>query len=613
MSTISAELQLKTGKFAAAFTRVDSMLLRMQNRAIALYGGFKGISFAANLITGSVSAAAERMKKIFDLGGEMADVSANTGMAASEAMVLRQAFSNAGMGADGVQGSVAKLQKALAGTNEEGESTNAALQRLGLSAGELDDLPVIEQIKRLQQAFAGIEDPAERAKTAMELFGKSGVKMLALLGDSRALTLAGEQVGQLGALMDANAGKFDNMSDNINTLMGLKVEQFFAGFAEQLVGLDGKLEGLSKVDLTSVGSEISAAAQNTWGFIKAVDAFIMRRMGMETMLNLLKKLGFRTWGDVFQDAQVDSLHKTNAAMETGFAGRMSDPMDHSLLLKDIAAAAEDARAKLANVDEEWEGYGPQRIQEVKNELSLHIKMLDQQAEALRVVGSAAEQSARTQAEAAAAAQAEYEKLVEVQKGWVKEREKIADEAPKFWKDEEFAAAESPAAQRKILTDRIGISDVGEMDKQIAELQKSLALGHHSGTGWEIARIRELMPARSQVAALDRQIAALDRQIAADARSAKEKSGASALKDIDSKIREKQSVADSLMDLGHLPNVQTWASASRQIGLGGNAATNADAIQRLQADRQREANGLLKDIRELLKNRQQIAPGKLVFD
>lgn len=606
MSTISAELQLKTGKFAAAFTRVDAMFLRMQNRAVALYGGFKGISSAANLITGSVSAAAEQMKKIFDLGGEMSDVAANTGMAASEAMVLRQAFSNAGMGADGVQGSVARLQKALAGTNEEGQSTNAALQRLGLAAGQLDNLPAVEQIKRLQQAFAGINDPAERTRTAMELFGKSGAKMLALIGDSRALTLAGEQVGSLGALMDANAGKFDNLSDNLNTLMGLKVEQFFAGLAEQLVALDGPLEGLSKVDFTGVGSQIASAAKNMWDFTSAVDTFIAKHSGAEAMLNLLKKFGFQTWNDVFQDAQVDSLRKTNAGAETGFASRMNDPMERTSLLKDISAAADDARAKLAAVDKEWDGYGPERIGAVKNELSIHIRMLDQQAEALRALGTAAEDAAKAEVAAAAASQERWEAAKKMWEGWVKDRAKIAEAAPKFWKDEELAAAEDPSAKRKILADRIGVSDVAAIDKEIAALQKSLEQGNYSGTGGEIARIQELMPARSQ-------IAALDRQIAADEKGKKEKDKSNSLQDIDAQVREKRSVVDRLLDAGSLPPVQVWASASRQIGLGGNAATNTDDIQRLQAERQREANGLLAQIRDLLGKRQQIAPDEIVFN
>lgn len=598
MSTISAELQLKTGQFHAAFSRVDASLVAMQKRVVGVESAFKGFAFLGGASVAALAVAAAKLKSSFDLGGKLADLSANTGMTASEVLILRQAFSNAGLGADDLQGNIARLQKALAGTNEEGEATNAALQRLGLAAGQLDGQTATQQIQRLQQAFAAISDPAERTRTAMELFGKSGARMLAVLGDSSALSLAGEQVGALGALMDANAGKFDRISDSLNTLAGLKMDQLFSGFAAELSGSADAMEDLSKTDLTGVGSAVARAAENTWNFLSGINGIINKVTGLEAVGKLFDKIGVKTWGDVFENAQVESLQKRNSSTETNFAGRMENPADRASLMNDIAKAADQARAKLAAVDKEFEGYDPERIAAVKNELSGHISVLDAQAAALRAVGAAAEQSGAQQVAAAQMSAEEFDKLVAKQKEWAKERETLLGGAGKFWKDEELAAAGTPEARRKILTDRVGIDSVGGMDAEIARLQKSIAGGFTSNPGNEIASLKELMDTRRAVADIDRSAAA--------------KSRAGQLSGIDKAMQEKQSLADQLFDPRSLPALQTWASATRQIGLGGGAANNAEAIARVQAERQREGNRLLTEIRELLKKRETIAPGELVF-
>lgn len=583
MSTISAELQLKTSQFHAAFGRVDAELVSMRNRVDGLGSAFKGFAWIGGAALAGIAAAAVQLKSAFDLGGKLADLSANTGMAASDVLILRQAFVNAGLGADDLQGNIARLHKALTGTNEEGEATNAALQRLGLAAGQLDAMTAVQQIQRLQQAFATIEDPAMRTRTAMELFGKSGARMLALLGDSSALQLATEQVGSLGAIMDANAGKFDRMSDSINTLSGLKLEQLFAGIAAEAAGSADNMERITKLDFSSVGSgvfkAISSSLNPAYGFLKAVSTLRSKFLASRA-------------------TPVANLVSANAETEDNFNQRMADPGDRAALLNDITRAADEARAKLAAVDKEWLGYGPKRIDAVKGELTGHINVLDAQAAALRAVGAAAEQSGAQQASAAQMSAEAFARLVEKQKVWARDREQLLGEAGRFWQDEEMAAAESPEARRKILTGRVGMDSVAAMDAEIARLHRSIATGINSNTGNEIASLKELMDTRRAVAAMDRE----------EAGKAKE----GRLAEIDKNVAEQRSKADDLLDLGRLPHLQAWADATRVIGLGGNASTNADAIARVQAERQREANATLRRIEDLLKRREKVAEGEMVF-
>jgi hypothetical protein len=591
MSTIRADLQLNTSGFLEGMRKVDRTISGFKNQLIGVFVGFAGF----NSIFSTIAAGATRVKASLDLGGELADLSASTGMAASELLTLRQAFANAGMESGDLSGNIARLQKALAGTNEEGESTNASLQKLGLAAGQLNGMSAIEQIRALQKAFASITDPIERTQVAMGLFGRKGTKMLALLGDSSALTLAGQQVGALGALMDDNADRFDRISDSINTLSGLKMDQLFAGFAVEVTGSAESMEALSKVDLTGVGSAIARAAANTYNFLGAVNDLIGRATGLKAVGGILEKIGFKTWGDVMEQSQVESMQRGNSSTEDAFAARMADPTDRAGLLNDISQAADTARERLAAVDQEFAGYDPSQIEAVKNELRGHLSVLDAQATALRAVGSAAQQSADQQISAARMTSKEFDQLVEKQKRWVQERQRIAEELPKFRADEELAAAESPEAKRAILTGRAGVDSVAGMDAEIARLEKSLAFGHTSKTGDEIARIKELMDIRRQVTGIDREA----------------KTGG--IRGLEKQIGNKQGAADQLLDASRLPQLQTWASAARQIGLGGGASDSSREIGRIQAERQREANGLLKDIRELMKKREAMgATGELVF-
>lgn len=196
------------------------------------------------------------IKSAFDLGGEFADLKEQTGESISNLVVLKQAFVNAGLGGDSVQASINRLQKSLGGLNEEGKSTKAALKELGLSSAELGNYSPIGQIEKLQTAFAGVADEARRTELAQALFGKSGGKMLSLLGDSTALATASDQTGQLGAMLEKNAAIFDKTSDAIGSLK-LKFQQLFAGAASRIAPQLSRLfDDLSRMDWTAIGEGI---------------------------------------------------------------------------------------------------------------------------------------------------------------------------------------------------------------------------------------------------------------------------------------------------------------------------------------------------------------------
>lgn len=215
-------------------------------------------------ITAAVGTAAgivEGFKHTLDLGGELNDLSARTGESVGQLTILREAFSEAGLGADGVEPFLLKLQSALGGVNEEGEKTSDAFAALGTSAEELKGLNAIGQIEKLQQGFAGIADQADKIQAARNLFGKSGGQMLSLLGDPQALDDARKHAGPLADLMEKNAGTFDHLGDVLGALK-LKFDEFFGGALSKIAPEFTTLaEALDGIDFVGIGESVGTLAK----------------------------------------------------------------------------------------------------------------------------------------------------------------------------------------------------------------------------------------------------------------------------------------------------------------------------------------------------------------
>jgi hypothetical protein len=253
MAQLRSDIQLNCAQFLGAIGQVNEAVegVKSQFRSALVQLAFLREAFE------TVTEAVDKVREAVDLGAEMKDLSLATGQPVRDLVVLRQAFENCGMGADGVQMPLARLQKALAGTNEDGLDTTGVFQRLGLSISQLRSESAIEQLTSLQKAFAGISDASERTGLAMQLFGKRGAQMLALLMDKDAIETAKEQVGGLGETLEANAEKFHQFAVAINGVK-TKMLEFTAAIAGNLAD-GGFLEKLSKMDFTGIGASIGSA------------------------------------------------------------------------------------------------------------------------------------------------------------------------------------------------------------------------------------------------------------------------------------------------------------------------------------------------------------------
>lgn len=218
-----------------------------------------GLSAAFASLSAGLALVGNELRKVFDLGGHLSDVAANTGLLAGEAAILERAFDSAGIAAEKLQPNINRLQKTISEAGRGSSSAQEALARLGLRFEEIAHLSTYEQFKIVAARIAAIESPADRAAAAMAIFGKTGAELLALFSDSGAIDAASTSLGGAADILNRNAAIFDRVSDLLNQAGG-KLRGIFIGMAENVAPyLLSVLEQFNKIDFTKIGTGISNA------------------------------------------------------------------------------------------------------------------------------------------------------------------------------------------------------------------------------------------------------------------------------------------------------------------------------------------------------------------
>jgi hypothetical protein len=353
MSKIVAELEVKNTNAAAVAKGVRSKIEKEMSpiRRLNIGAGLaKGMAIlgGASLVAGAAIVAGT--KAALDFGGQLSDLSNRTGIAAGDLMVMGQAFKNNGLSIEAVGPAVNRLQKALAGVNEDGQATSNIFGRLGLDMEALQGATPDEQFRRVGAAISGLADPAERTAAAMAIFGRSGGELMALFNSPDAFGQAAQEVGAQAAIMDRNAALFDDISDKL-ALAGLKIQGFFVGFADQVAPvIQPLLDWFAGQDLAAqgqaFGKSVATAIQmlvdgTIWnalgdGMALAAIGFVNTiTSGINDVIALLATVpGFGGLAGA-QIGQIDT---------TGIAQNLATAMDRAAGRVEAARAAADAKA-----------------------------------------------------------------------------------------------------------------------------------------------------------------------------------------------------------------------------------------------------------------------------
>lgn len=215
----------------------------------------KGVAAAVAGASAVVVAASKGMYDAMSKGGELVDLSEQTGLAVDKLMELQVAFEQAGLGADEVGSVVNKMQRSIADAANGSASGQAMFAGLGISLQSLGQMDAAGQLEEVGNKIMAIQDPAQRSAAAMEIFGKSGGRMLALFATG-GLEDAQKALGGQAQLMAQNAAYFDAITDKLSTA-ALKVQQFFVGMASALVpDLMAAADAINDTDFTDLGVQI---------------------------------------------------------------------------------------------------------------------------------------------------------------------------------------------------------------------------------------------------------------------------------------------------------------------------------------------------------------------
>jgi hypothetical protein len=257
MSDVSVSLGV-TGKDAVlgAFSEVGAAGQKMGETFGSIAGKLAGL--AAGYV--SVSGAIHAFNSVMEKGGQLADFSDQTGIAAGKLVILQRAFENNGMHAEDLGGIINKMQKTLVAAGDEGSAAADKLGRLGLKVSDLQSMTPDQQFETIAKAIAKIQDPTERAGAAMEIFGKSGGKTLALFADFEGqVSQASSEVGSFASEMENNARAFDSIGDGIGAI-GQKLTEFTAGLlGDSIPAMTTLVDYFKSVDATAFGKSFSEA------------------------------------------------------------------------------------------------------------------------------------------------------------------------------------------------------------------------------------------------------------------------------------------------------------------------------------------------------------------
>ncbi len=251
MTVWNSELNLPKieALFDMALVRGDTQPIALQSRIAKFAVAFIAIRAAAGVVT----AGFDRFKQALDVGGQLNDLSANTGIAVADLVVLQQEFANAGKSAEDIGPVFGKMAKTL-----QGGSADDTIKKLGINLDELKKKTPAEQFRTLGTAINTIQDPSQKAAASMEIFGRSGAELLALFS-SDGFGDAANQVGSQAQILAKDAALFDDVSDKL-ALTGLKVRGFWVGVAEKVAPvLKPLLDKFASLDLASWGQKAGEA------------------------------------------------------------------------------------------------------------------------------------------------------------------------------------------------------------------------------------------------------------------------------------------------------------------------------------------------------------------
>jgi len=236
------------GGLSAGISSVATSITSLINPFTAAVAGVAAFGAAATAVVNGLTQLDDRVEKL----GNTAD---KLGVSFGFIQDLEEAARRSGTSIDAVSAAFGRLQKSVLGVDEESKAAQAALENIGVTAAQLQELKPEQQYELIGQRLAEIEDPARRTATATALFGKSGADLIPFFNN-----LAGARVDMErfnGALSDIDRTRVDSLGASFDT-----VAVSLRGFGQELltpfIGITQSIsDGLAST-FASVGRNVGA-------------------------------------------------------------------------------------------------------------------------------------------------------------------------------------------------------------------------------------------------------------------------------------------------------------------------------------------------------------------
>ena len=174
-----------------------------------------GLAAVAAFGTGA-SAVASGLLELDSRVERLGNTADKLGVSFEFIQVLEEAGNRSSVSIESVSSAFGKMQKTLAGADEESKAATTALAKLGIAFTDLENLSPQEQIQLIGEKLQGIDDPAKRTAAAMQIFGKSGADLLPFFAN---LGPAADDIARLGGSLSAiDRGRIDDFGNGIDAL-----------------------------------------------------------------------------------------------------------------------------------------------------------------------------------------------------------------------------------------------------------------------------------------------------------------------------------------------------------------------------------------------------------
>lgn len=179
----------------------------------------KAVTAAAAATAAGITAIGAAVVIMAARNDEIAKTAKALGATAEEVQLLQGAFELGGVAASQAAASVMKLNRNLGEAATGAGPAIDALNALGLTAGELERLPLVERFALIADKLGEVENQSLKTSIAQDLLGRAGVQLLAAFSaGGEGIRESAELIRAAGIVSNEAAAQSEILTDSVTLL-----------------------------------------------------------------------------------------------------------------------------------------------------------------------------------------------------------------------------------------------------------------------------------------------------------------------------------------------------------------------------------------------------------